>query len=64
MIGLVDRAAVGAKKFGNLLEDRQVSKLVELAGSLKGAEGTAVAALVGSLNLPNRTIVPLIAPAK
>lgn len=60
----LNRAAAGARKHGNLLEDRQTQRLVELAGTTKGEPGTALAALVGALDLPNRSIVPLIVGGK
>lgn len=59
-IALMNKAAAGAKRHGSLLEQRQIDRLVELASNSQGPQGTAVAALVGALNLPNRSIVPLI----
>ncbi|HBS29177.1 MAG TPA: hypothetical protein DEB06_06925 [Phycisphaerales bacterium] len=49
-----------AKRFGNLLEERQVRWLIERADSPDEDEATASAALMGALNLPNDRIVPLI----
>lgn len=57
LLGLV---AASAKRFGNQLEPRQVEALVSLAGTAKGPEATAAAALMGALNLPGDHIVPLI----
>jgi hypothetical protein len=59
-VALLTKAADSAKRHGNQLEPRQVQRVQELA--VKGADGeaTAAAALVGSLNLPNSNLVPLI----
>jgi hypothetical protein len=57
---LLGKAAESAKRFGNLLEARQVDRVVELAGKGSGDEAVAAAALMGALNLPNTKVVPLI----
>lgn len=57
---LLTLAAGSAKRFGNQLEPRQIDALVGLAGTAKGEEAVAAAALLGSLNLQNRSVVPLI----
>ncbi len=59
-VAMLNAVARSAKRFGNLLEDRHVSRLVEMAGSGRDAEATAAAALMGALNLPNTRLVPLI----
>jgi len=59
-VALLGKTAASAKRFGNQLEDRQISRLVELAGSGDAAESTAAAALAGALNLPNAQLIPLI----
>ncbi|MFM9996737.1 MAG: HEAT repeat domain-containing protein [Phycisphaerales bacterium] len=59
-IALLGLTADSAKRHGNLLEPRQVDRAVELAATGSDDEATAAAALVGSLNLPNTSIVPLI----
>jgi len=59
-VPLINKVADSAKRFGNLLEPRQVDRALELASKGKGAEATAAAALVGSLNLQTNSIVPLI----
>jgi HEAT repeat protein len=57
---LLDTVAGSARRYGNLLESRQVDRLVDLSRFAADVEATAAAALVGSLNLPNRRLVPLI----
>lgn len=59
-IAMLNAVARSAKRFGNLLEERHVSRLVELVGGGQDAEATAAAALMGALNLPNTKLVPLI----
>lgn len=59
-IALFDATAESARRFGNLLESRQIQRLQELAMTGGRAEATAAAALMGSLNLPNEELVPLI----
>jgi hypothetical protein len=60
MIEMFGKVTQSAKKFGNMLDDRQVRRLVEMARSGSDAEATAKAALIGALSLPNDSIVPLI----
>jgi hypothetical protein len=57
---LISQTTESAKRFGNMLEQRQVDELVVMAGSDDEAEATAAAALMGALNLPNRNLMPLI----
>lgn len=52
--------AESAKRFGNLLEQRQVDALVDFTSKATGDEATSAAALMGALNLPGTNIVPLI----
>lgn len=63
---LLGTVAASAKRFGNLLEQRQVDALVDFTRTATGDEATAAAALMGALNLPGTNIVPLIlmTPAK
>lgn len=61
MMGLV---SASAKRFGNQLEQRQVTRVVELASSKNEVEATSAAALLGSLSLPNSQLVPLILGSK
>lgn len=62
-LALVSRVNASAKRFGNLLEERQVRWLLERAQSATGEEATASAALVGALNLSNDQLVPLLVGA-
>lgn len=57
---LMRSVADSARRFGNLLEPRQIRQLTEMARDGQGEEATAAAALMGSLNLPNEDLVPLI----
>lgn len=59
-VAMLNAVARSAKRYGNLLAERQVLRLVEIAGSGNDAEATAAAALMGALNLPNARLVPLI----
>jgi CheY-like chemotaxis protein len=57
---LLGKVADSAKRFGNLLDRRQVNRVVELAQNAQGHTAIAAAALMGSLNLGNDNLVPLI----
>jgi len=59
-VSLLGKVAESARRYGNLLPRRHVDRLIALATSGDGAEATAAAALMGSLNLPNSELVPLI----
>jgi hypothetical protein len=59
-IALLGKTADSAKRHGNLLETRQVERVLELVSRAPDKEATAAAALIGSLNLPNVNLVPLI----
>lgn len=59
-VAMLNAVARSAKRFGNLLEERHVTRLVEMVGGSQDAEATAAAALMGALNLPNTKLVPLI----
>jgi CheY-like chemotaxis protein len=59
-IVLFARVSDSAKRFGNQLEPRQVQRVVEMASKAPGQTATAAAALMGSLNLSNNNLVPLI----
>ncbi|HZW05934.1 MAG TPA: hypothetical protein VFF65_02330 [Phycisphaerales bacterium] len=61
MVSLLGSATASAKRFGNMLDDRQVRRLLEAAGkTTTGEAGTALSALVGALNLQSDRVVPLI----
>lgn len=59
-VALLGKTAASAKRFGNLLDERQVRRVLELARSNDAAESTAAAALAGALSLPNADLLPLI----
>jgi hypothetical protein len=59
-VTLLNAAAGSAKRFGNQTDARHVTALRELATTGGDEEATAAAAVLGSLNLPNSEIVPLI----
>jgi CheY-like chemotaxis protein len=63
-VALLGKVADSAKRFGNMLEPRQIERAMEMAVKGKDQEATAAAALVGSLKLPNANIVPLILGTK
>lgn len=63
-VSLLGLTADSAKRFGNLLEDRQIARLVEIASDGSDEDATAAAALMGSLNLPNTDLIPLILSKK
>ena len=50
--------ADSAKRFGNRLEDRQVSRVIEIAKSDSAVESLAAAALLGALGVPNEDFLP------
>ncbi|MBY0310492.1 MAG: hypothetical protein K2W85_00325 [Phycisphaerales bacterium] len=57
---LLTFAAGSAKRYGNQLDQRQIDALVGLAGTATGEQAVAAAALLGALNIQNRSVVPLI----
>jgi len=57
---LMNKVADSAKRFGNQLELRQIKRVTELATTAPDKEATAAAALIGSLNLSNTNLVPMI----
>ena len=59
-IALLGAVSESAKRFGNFLEDRHVTRLVEIARTAPEREATAAASLMGALNLPNSEILPLL----
>ena len=59
-IDLLDRVAASARRFGNMLETRQVSRILELAGSPSDDTAIAAATVTGALSLSNAELVPLI----
>ncbi len=59
-VQLLGHVENSAKRFGNLLESRQVERLIGVAISTSGLEATAAASLMGALKLPEDRMVPLI----
>jgi HEAT repeat protein len=63
-IALMGMVSESAKRFGNLLEPREVAQVVEIAGKGADDEATAAASLMGALNLPNNELVGVILKRK
>ncbi len=63
-VALLGLAADSAKRFGNLLEIRQVAQVVELASKGTDEEATAAAGLMGALKLEQSELVTLIVSKK
>ena len=59
-VNLLSRVNDAARRFGNLVEDRQVRWLLERADLAMGEEATVAASLIGALNLSNDKLVPLV----
>ena len=59
-ISLLGFTADSAKRYGNMLESRQTTRLIDLAMTGGDQEATAAAAVIGALDLPNVELVPLI----
>jgi CheY-like chemotaxis protein len=57
---LLGKVADSAKRHGNLLETRQVQRILDMAARAPGQTATAAAALVGALDVGNKNLVPLI----
>lgn len=63
-LAYMEMVATSAKRFGPMLEERQIARLLELAANGTNEEAIAAASLVGALNLPGQRIVPLLLGAK
>lgn len=63
-VGMLGKLGFSARRYGNRLDGRQVNRLRELAMSQDAAEATAAASVLGSLNLSNSQLLPLIAAKK
>ncbi len=59
-LALMELVASSAKRFGPMLEERQIGRLLELAANGSDDEAIAAASLVGALNLPGQRVVPLL----
>lgn len=57
---LLTLCAGSAKRFGNMLEQRQIDALMDLTRTATGEEATNAAAVLGALNLKGAGVVPLI----
>jgi len=57
MLGVV---AQSTKRFGNMLEPRQIRRVTDLAREGQANVASSAAALMGALNLPDTDLVPLI----
>lgn len=60
MLMLVSKLTASAKRFGNQLDERHIKRIMDVAGKGSDEQATAVAGLIGSLNLPNTSIVPML----
>ncbi len=63
-VALLDLVAGSAKRYGNNLEARQLSRLISIAKDGTDAQATAAASLMGALQLPNGELLPLITGGK
>lgn len=59
-VALLGIVADSAKRHGNLLDARHISRLTEVVRTGSDEEATAAAALMGALNLPTSEIIPVI----
>ncbi len=59
-IVMLGKLADSAKRFGNKVEERHVTRLREMAMGQDREESTAAAAVLGALDLPNSQLLPLI----
>ncbi len=59
-LSLLEKVGDSAKRFGNLLPDRQVRRLLDLANDNDHSLATVAASVVGALELPNFEIAPMI----
>lgn len=57
---LFTSVASNAKHFGGQLEERQVRRLMELANQGSDDEAASAASLMGALNLPNNSLLPMV----
>lgn len=59
-VALMGKVAQSAKLFGNQLEARHITRLVEIASTGPDDEATAAASLMGALGVSNTELLPLI----
>ena len=63
-VGMLGKLGSSARRYGNKMDTRQISRLRESAMSKDAGEATAAASVLGSLNLSNSQLLPLIAGKK
>ncbi|MBX3408352.1 MAG: HEAT repeat domain-containing protein [Phycisphaeraceae bacterium] len=63
-VSLLDMVSESGKRFGSMLDQRQVAAVVTLAQNGSDDEATAAAGLIGALNLAGTELVPLILGAQ
>jgi len=59
-VHLLATVALSAKRFGNMLDQRQIEDLISLASGGEESEATAAAALIGALGLSNADLIRVI----
>ncbi len=57
-VALLGKTADSAKRYGNLLEERQVDRVITVARSEDADQAFAAAALLGALGVPNSDFLP------
>lgn len=57
---LVGLLTASVKRSGNLLDPKQVERILARAGSGNDTEATAIASLIGALNVAGRDVAPII----
>jgi len=63
-VAMLAKLSASARRFGNQLADRHVNQIREIAQVKDNEEATAAAAVLGSLNLANSELMPLINAGK
>lgn len=63
-VAILGKLAGSARRYGNQLAERHVNQLREIAQAKDTDEATAAAAVLGSLNLANSELLPLINAGK
>ncbi len=59
-LAMLNLVADSGKRFGRMLDERQVRRLVELAKNSDYTLATQAAAVMGAMNLPNDSLLPLM----
>jgi HEAT repeat protein len=63
-VGMLGKLGSSARRYGNKMDARHISRLRDSAMSKDAGEATAAASVLGSLNLSNSQLLPLIAGKK